>query len=105
MVRRMITSIPFDDDSLAWADLLAAEPGCNFLTGDHTLRHCRDGWMPTNFTRMTREEWNKKGQDDLVARAIETCKELLAKAESATLPEHVSREMESIVARADKQLG
>ena len=61
MVRRMITSIPFDDDSLAWADLLAAEPGCNFLTGDHTLRHCRDGWMPTNFTRMTREEWNKKG--------------------------------------------
>jgi trimethylamine:corrinoid methyltransferase-like protein len=105
MVRHMITDITFDDDSLAWADLLAAEPGCNFLTGDHTLRHCHDGLMPTNFTRMAREDWNKKGQADLVTRAIEYCKDLLAKAAPPNLPEHVIREMDSIVARADKQLG
>jgi len=105
MVRRMITNITFDDESLAWADLLTAEPGSNFLTGDHTLRHCRDGLMPTNFTRMTREDWNKQGQGDLVARAGEYCKDLLAKATPLNLPGQVTREMDSIVERADKQLG
>jgi trimethylamine:corrinoid methyltransferase-like protein len=105
MVRRMIANITFDDESLAWADLLAAEPGCNFLTAEHTLRHCRDGLMPINFTRMTREDWNKNGQADLVARAVGYCKDLLAKAAPPNLPENVNREMDAIVARADKQLG
>jgi trimethylamine--corrinoid protein Co-methyltransferase len=104
MVRRMITNITFDDDSLAWSDLLRAEPGSNFLTADHTLRHCRDGLMPTNFTRMTREDWNIKGQGDLVARAIEYCRDFLGKAVSPNLSEDLSREMDSIVERADKQL-
>ena len=104
-VRRMIANITFDDDSLAWSDLLRTEPGSNFLTADHTLRHCRDGLMPTNFTRMTREDWNENEQGDLVARAIEYCKTLLEKAAAPRLPEHVTREMDSIVARADKHLG
>ena len=104
-VRRMITNITFDDDSLAWTDLLTAEPGGNFLTGDHTLRHCRDGLMSTNFTRMTREDWNKQGQGDLVTRAVEFCKDLLEKAAPSNLPEQVTREMDSIVGRADQQLG
>ena len=105
MVRRMITNITFDDDSLAWADLLTAEPGCNFLTADHTLRHCRDGLMPTNFTRMTREEWDKQGPGDLVARAGQYCKDLLEKATPTNLPGQVTREMDSTVARADRELG
>ena len=105
LVRRMISNLTFDDDSMAWADLLAVEPGGNFLTGDHTLRHCRDGLMPTNFTRMTREDWNKEGQHDLVARATEYCQDLLGKAVPPNLPDHVIREMDSIVERADEQLG
>jgi len=104
-VRRMITNLTFDDDSLAWTDLLTVEPGGNFLTGDHTLRHCRDGLMSTNFSRMTREDWNKQGQGDLVTRAVEFCKDLLEKAAPPDLPEQVTREMDSIVERADKQLG
>jgi trimethylamine:corrinoid methyltransferase-like protein len=105
LVRRMISNLTFDDDSLAWADLLMAEPGGNFLTGEHTLRHCRDGLMPTNFARMTREDWNKEGKSDLIARTTEYCKDLLKNAASPPLPEHVTREMDSTVERADKQLG
>ncbi len=105
MVRRMISNLAFDDDSLAWEDLLAVEPGGNFLTGDHTLRHCRDGWMPTNFTRMTREDWNREGQSDLIARATEYCKNILENAAPPTLPDLVIREMDAIVEQADKQLG
>jgi trimethylamine--corrinoid protein Co-methyltransferase len=104
-VRRMIANISFDDDSLAWAELLAAEPGGNFLTGDHTLRHCRDGLIPINYTRLTREDWNNKDQGDLVARATEYCRDILEKSEAPNLPEDVSREMDAIVERADRQLG
>jgi trimethylamine:corrinoid methyltransferase-like protein len=104
-VRRMISNLTFDDDSLAWADLLTSEPGGNFLTGDHTLRHCRDGLMPTNFTRMSREDWNKEGKGDLIARVTEYCKDLLDKAAPPNLPDHMIREMDSIVEGADRQLG
>jgi trimethylamine:corrinoid methyltransferase-like protein len=104
-VRRMISNLTFDDDSLAWADLLTAEPGGNFLTGDHTLRHCRDGLMPTNFTRMSREDRNKEGKGDLIARVTEYCKDLLDKAAPLNLPDHMIREMDSIVEGADRQLG
>jgi trimethylamine:corrinoid methyltransferase-like protein len=104
-VRRMIADISYDDDSLAWADLLAAEPGGNFLTGDHTLRHCRDGLMPINYTRMSREDWKNDNQDDLVARAGQYCRGILENAEPSGLPEHVIDEMNSIVERADRELG
>jgi trimethylamine:corrinoid methyltransferase-like protein len=60
MVKRMITKITFDDDTLAWPDLLNAVPGSQFITSDHTLQHCRDGLMPINFIRMTRDEWDEK---------------------------------------------
>ena len=104
-VRRMIANISFDDDSLAWADLVKAEPGSNFLTGDHTLRHCRDGLMPINYTRMSREDWRTSNRDDLVARANEYCRDILKKAEPPSLPEDVRREMDAIVERADRELG
>jgi trimethylamine:corrinoid methyltransferase-like protein len=54
---------------------------------------------------MSREDWNKEGQNDLVARATEYCKDILEKATPLPLPDHVIREMDSIVERADRQLG
>lgn len=104
MVRRTIMEITFDDDNLAWNDLLNAEPGGNFLTSDHTLAHCRDGLMPENFIRMTRQSWQDKAEGDLVMRVSEYCKNLLAKATPLALPEHVIREMDSIVEKADRRL-
>ena len=55
--------------------------------------------------RMTREEWDKQGPGDLVARAGQYCKDLLEKATPTNLPEQVTREMDSTAARADEQLG
>ena len=104
MVKRFITKLEFDDETMAWQELLNAEPGSQFFTSEHTLRHCRDGLMPVNFIRMTREGWTAKGRDDLVGRVTEFCKNLLAKAEPLGLPENMTKEMDSIVARADAKL-
>jgi trimethylamine:corrinoid methyltransferase-like protein len=104
MVKRLITKIDFDDETMAWQELLNAEPGSQFLTNEHTFRHCRDGLMPVNFIRMTREGWNAKGRGDLVARVTEFCRNLLEKAEPVALPENMIKEMNSIVKRADTNL-
>ncbi len=104
MVKRMISKIDFDDETMAWQELLNAEPGSQFLSNEHTFRHCRDGLMPLNFIRMTRDGWHAKGGIDLNARVTEFCKNILAKAEPAALPQNVAQELDSIVTRADTQL-
>ena len=104
MVKRMISKIDFDDETMAWQELLNAEPGSQFLSNEHTFRHCRDGLMPLNFIRMTRDGWHAKGEIDLNARVTEFCKDILAKAEPVALPENMARELDSIVSRADTKL-
>jgi trimethylamine:corrinoid methyltransferase-like protein len=48
---------------------------------------------------------NNDNQDDLVARAGQYCRSILETAEPSGLPEHVIHEMNSIVERADRELG
>ena len=104
MVRRLLKEITISDDTLAWADLLSVEPGGQFLTSDHTLNHCRDGLMPINFIRMTREDWTEAGQRDLVERVVDNCRDILKKAGPINLHEQMIEEMDSIVDDADKHL-
>lgn len=104
MVRRLLSDMTFDGDTMAWEDLLHVEPGAQFLTSGHTLRHCRDALVPINFTRLTRQSWAQKAQGGLVARATEFCKNILEGAEPVTLDKNVKKEMDSIVTRADMNL-
>jgi trimethylamine--corrinoid protein Co-methyltransferase len=104
MVKRLISKIDFDDETMAWQELLNAEPGSQFLSNEHTFRHCRDGLMPLNFIRMTRDAWHAKGKIDLNARVTEFCKDILAKAAPVALPQNVAQELDSIVRRADANL-
>jgi trimethylamine--corrinoid protein Co-methyltransferase len=89
---------------MAWQELLNAEPGSEFLSNEHTFRHCRDGLMPLNFIRMTRDGWHARGGLDLNARVTEYCKDILAKAEPLALPHNMAQELDSIVSRADTNL-
>jgi len=104
MVKRMVSKIDFDDETMAWQELLNAEPGSQFLSNEHTFRHCRDGLMPLNFIRLTRDGWHAKGANDLNARVTEFCKDILAKAEPVALPQNMAQELDSIVRRADTNL-
>jgi len=104
MVRRIITGMNFDDETMAWEDLMNVKPGGEFLTTDHTYRHCRDGLPPINFVRSTRESWEQGGQTDLVGRATQFCRNLLEKAKPVEMPEDVIKEMDCIVRAADDRL-
>ena len=104
MVKRMIKKIEFDDETLAWQALLNTEPGSQFLTHEHTFRHCRDGLMPINFIRMTREGWRAKVEKDLFERVTAYCKDILENSEPPALSETMVKEMDSLVTQADANL-
>lgn len=104
MVRRILSEPEFSDETMAWEDLLNVEPGAQFLTSDHTLRHCRDAFQPRSFIRQNSETWAELGKKDLVARATELYETLLKKEDYSPLSEDMVQEMESIVKSADAHI-
>lgn len=105
MVRRILSKPTFSDETMAWEDLLNTDPGGQFLTSEHTLRHCRDAFQPQSFVRQDRETFDNLGQKGLVARATELfATTLKGKENASTMPEDMIREMESIVKHADASI-
>lgn len=104
MVRSLIKGIDMSDDSLAWDVLSATKPGDHFLTSKHTLRHCRDVYRPGVFARPTREAWDRQGRKDVMDRALEHYRKLMGKEHPYRCDPDLSREIDAIVAAADKQL-
>jgi trimethylamine--corrinoid protein Co-methyltransferase len=100
MVRRTVMGINFDNETMAWEDLMNIEPGGHFLTTDHTLRHCRDGLLPINFTRVPRDSEEQKGSAGLVERATEYYKQVMKQPGPMPLPDDVIKHMDEIVKAA-----
>jgi trimethylamine:corrinoid methyltransferase-like protein len=100
----MISGMEFDDDALGWEELLQCEPGSQFLTSMHTLKHCRESFVPTNFTRSNRATWEKRKEGTLVDRATAYLQDLMKDATEIDLPPDVVKEMDDIVAAADRRL-
>ncbi len=104
MVRRLVSGLGIDDETVAWDELMAIEPGSHFLTSRHTLRHCREGYAPKTFTRLARSNWNQEGSPDLAARAGERCRAILGAERPPHLSEDAAREIADIVEAADRHL-
>jgi trimethylamine:corrinoid methyltransferase-like protein len=105
MVKRILSKPTFSDETMAWEDLLNIDPGGQFLTSEHTLRHCRDAFQPQSFVRQNRETFENQGQKDLVARATELFATTLKEKEDASpMSQDMVREMESIVKHADAHI-
>ena len=96
--------IMVNDDTLAVEEILKNAPDGNFVTSDHTLRHCRDNIRPGLFVAGSMDDWQKKGGKDLYERAVERYKEIRKELKPQALPEDVRRDMDGIVKRADEHL-
>jgi trimethylamine:corrinoid methyltransferase-like protein len=104
MVKRIVSRPTFSDDTMAWEDLLRIDPGGQFLTSQHTLRHCRDAFQPRSFVRQDRETFEDQGKKDLVARATELYETLLKEENPSTMSDDMVREMDSIIKSADAHI-
>ncbi|MBF0529632.1 MAG: trimethylamine methyltransferase family protein [Deltaproteobacteria bacterium] len=104
MTKATVAKMSFDDDALGWEELMHCEPGGQFLPGAHTRKHCRDGFEPINFVRSTRSMWLDKKQGTLVERAAAYLEKLMKDAGPIDLPAETVKEMNEIVAAADRKL-
>jgi trimethylamine--corrinoid protein Co-methyltransferase len=92
------------ESSTAWEDILAVAPGGHFLETEHTLRHCREAFLPRLFLRQSRDAWSSGGERSLIDRAGDRYRDLLAAAGQPEIAPGKIDEMEGIVAEADRAL-
>lgn len=102
MIRKIISRITIDYETMAWSDLMTTSSCGHFLETEHTLRHCREAFKPRTFIRQTREIWVNKGKKDQMARTMEVYKSLFEKAKPPNLTEDLKKEMNKIVDAADR---
>ncbi len=104
MVQKILSRPIVNEDTMAWDLLSQADPGMQFLSSEHTFKHCREGFKPISFTRQTGEAWAKQGRKSLLERTRERYIKLLAKQPESTMSADQVKEMESIVEHADEAI-
>ncbi|MBC8439840.1 MAG: trimethylamine methyltransferase family protein [Deltaproteobacteria bacterium] len=104
MTKAIIREMTFDDNQLAWDELMNIDYGGEFLTCVHTLKNCREVIRPINFTRLTRDSWADTGSKDLNTRVSEYLGNLMKDAGPIELSLETKKEMAAIIKQADEKL-
>ncbi|MBM4079633.1 MAG: trimethylamine methyltransferase, partial [Planctomycetes bacterium] len=103
MAKRLVRGIEVSDETLAVDVIRAAGPGGNFLAEDHTYRHFKqEFWFPRLLDRTRFDAWAASGKPTLKARVKARVHDILATHQVAPLPSDVSKGIDKILAKADK---
>lgn len=109
-IKRMAKGIKVNTDTLAVDVIKAVGHQKNFLTeltaAKHTRHHLQaEHWQPLIVDRTPRAEWEQKGSKDIVKRAREKAKEILATHRVPPLDKDVEAEMNRILKEAASRAG
>ena len=97
LVLAMVSGIPLTDGHLALDVISEVGPGGEFLTHEHTLAHMREQSQVRLFDRRSREPWESLKVPDLVERAHESARKILATHEPPPVSEETRREVAEII--------
>jgi trimethylamine--corrinoid protein Co-methyltransferase len=104
-VRRTKRGFAVTPETLAFEVIKCVGIGGNFLTEEHTLRHLRDEfWVPALSDRETHVTWTANGGKTMLDRAAERRDEILQRHEPDWCEEKMQKEIDRIVAAADREL-
>ncbi len=104
MLKRIITGLKINDDTIAWEEINGIEHGESFITLPHTLKHCHDALRPRLLNKTSFGEWVADGSKGLHARVLDEYLVLKDKLTPVELSDDVRREIQKIVKRADENL-
>jgi len=105
MVKQLKAGVTIDEEHIGWNELVNLKENEAFITMDHTFAHFRDGYRAKLFSRDSKTTWEEKGSKTLAERATEAYKGMKDSLHPVSLPENAAKELDAIVARADKELG
>ena len=104
IVQRCTGGVTISDDDLAMEEIMNIEPGGDFMSSEHTLRHCRNLIRPDLFVPDAIDDWEAAGRKDLYQRAVETYHDLKKDLAPPPISSEVCKEMDRIARRADAHL-
>jgi len=88
MVKRFVSGIKVDEDTLALDVIEKVGPGGNFLTEEHTFKNFKkEAFMPELIDRNVYANWKKAGSKTLETRVNEKVKEILSTYKSEPIEE------------------
>ncbi len=102
---RHMRGIQVNEDTLASDVIAKVGPGKAFITEDHTLTHFRDEYYYSPLAnRLNAPTWEARGAKDAVERAAELVQDVLAAPTEQFLTDDQSREINTLLARAEEAL-
>ena len=106
-IRRITRGFAVDPDRLATEIVEAVGPAGNFLAEEHTVRHFRrEMWLPTPaWTRQAYDLWRSEGGRSFADRLRDQVNEILTTHRPEPMDEALSKEIDRIVACAQRELG
>jgi trimethylamine--corrinoid protein Co-methyltransferase len=97
MMRRFMDGMALDAESLALDVINQVGPGGDFLTDKHTLKHFRELWQPTLFSRQRADRWIATGSKRLGQRLKEKTVSIIEGHQPEPLPDNVREEIDYIL--------
>ena len=83
MLKRAKRGLEFSEDNLALDVIKKVGPGGSFIVQPHTIKRMKTAGLLTKLSdRDTRTQWEKKGAQDIQARAMARVRDILAKPSS-----------------------
>ena len=104
MVKQLKAGFEVNEETTAFNEIMGLTGRESFIDMEHTFRHFRDGYKTRVFNYDSRTKWITKGSKDIIARTTEIYYKIKETYKPITLPEDVSKEMDSIVKHADKDV-
>lgn len=93
MMRQFTGGVSFDSKDLALDLIHQVGPGGEYMSKEHTLKHFRDMWMPTLFSRQRLSEWASSGSLDLGQRLRDKTIAIIENHMPPSLPDKVIKEI------------
>ena len=97
MMRRFMDGMSLDAESLALDVIDQVGPGGDFLTAKHTLKHFRELWQPTLFSRQRADKWIATGSKRLGQRLKEKTIAIIEGHQPEPLSDNVREEIDYIL--------
>ncbi len=102
MVKRFLSGVKVDDETLALKAIDEVGPGGDFLSQDHTVKHLRSElWFPRLIDRTKYDAWESAGSRTMGDRVRDRVNEILATHQAPPLPADVDAGIDQIIASAD----
>ena len=106
MVKRFLSGVHVDEETLAVDVIKKVGPGGNFLSEEHTVRHLRQElWFPKLIDRTKYGGWQSAGSKTMGDRVRERVRKILAIHEVPPLPPQVDSGIAEVLAAADEKAG